>query len=211
MNPDDLTGALHATRERILALKKDPRWTSVFVFKNHGPASGATREHPHMQLLGLPFLPDQIVWELAAARRQFAASQQCPWCPQSDVETGAVFANDSFLARSPHAPRFPFETHLLPKRHCSNFELTRDSELPDLAQALQTVIGALHRTLRSPDYNAVLITGPLQGGPLEYYHWRIEILPRLGIMAGFEFGAGCHINSVPPEEAARRLRQAIQD
>jgi len=43
---------------------------------------------------------------------------------------------------------------------------------------------------------------------LQYdYHWRIEIMPRLTKVAGFEWGTGLYINPVPPEEAARQLRE----
>jgi UDPglucose--hexose-1-phosphate uridylyltransferase len=37
-------------------------------------------------------------------------------------------------------------------------------------------------------------------------HWRIELLPRLNPLAGLELATGVHINPVPPEKAAARLR-----
>jgi UDPglucose--hexose-1-phosphate uridylyltransferase len=40
-----------------------------------------------------------------------------------------------------------------------------------------------------------------------YYHWHLEITPRLTGVAGFEWGTGFYINPMPPEEAARALRQ----
>jgi len=39
-----------------------------------------------------------------------------------------------------------------------------------------------------------------------YYHWHVEILPKLSIDAGFELGTGVQITIVEPEEAARFLR-----
>jgi len=39
-------------------------------------------------------------------------------------------------------------------------------------------------------------------------HWHIEVLPRLSVLAGLELGAGIYVNTLPPEEAARRLRDA---
>ena len=35
--------------------------------------------------------------------------------------------------------------------------------------------------------------------------WRLVLLPRLTILAGLELGAGIFVNTLPPEEAARRL------
>ena len=37
-------------------------------------------------------------------------------------------------------------------------------------------------------------------------HWHFELLPRLTVFAGLEFGAGIYPNWLPPEEAAARLR-----
>jgi UDPglucose--hexose-1-phosphate uridylyltransferase len=34
------------------------------------------------------------------------------------------------------------------------------------------------------------------------------LFPRLSILAGLELGAGVFVNSVPPDEAAERLRNA---
>jgi UDPglucose--hexose-1-phosphate uridylyltransferase len=36
--------------------------------------------------------------------------------------------------------------------------------------------------------------------------WHIDIVPRLRVAAGIELGAGIHVNPLPPEEAAARLR-----
>ncbi|MCA1029429.1 DUF4931 domain-containing protein [Bacillus timonensis] len=39
--------------ERWIALSKDPEYSSVLFFKNHGPHSGGSLSHPHMQIVGL--------------------------------------------------------------------------------------------------------------------------------------------------------------
>jgi UDPglucose--hexose-1-phosphate uridylyltransferase len=36
--------------------------------------------------------------------------------------------------------------------------------------------------------------------------WHIELLPRLSVLAGLELGAGIYVNSLPPEQAAAKLR-----
>ena len=38
--------------------------------------------------------------------------------------------------------------------------------------------------------------------------WHLELLPRLSVLAGLELGAGVYINTLAPEEAAVRLRDA---
>ncbi|OGB87758.1 hypothetical protein A3J44_04065 [candidate division WOR-1 bacterium RIFCSPHIGHO2_02_FULL_45_12] len=42
---------------------------------------------------------------------------------------------------------------------------------------------------------------------LEYYHWFIQVIPRVTGIAGFELGSGIYINTVIPEEGARFLRE----
>ena len=38
------------------------------------------------------------------------------------------------------------------------------------------------------------------------FHWYIDVVPRLSIVAGFEMGSGVFVNIVTPEVAASRLR-----
>ena len=39
-------------------------------------------------------------------------------------------------------------------------------------------------------------------------HWHLELVPRLSTLAGLELGAEIYVNSVGPETAAARLRDA---
>ena len=41
-----------------------------------------------------------------------------------------------------------------------------------------------------------------------YFHWHIEVIPRLLPLPGLAWDGGIHINPVPPEEAAQALRDA---
>jgi UDPglucose--hexose-1-phosphate uridylyltransferase len=43
----------------------------------------------------------------------------------------------------------------------------------------------------------------------ERFCWRIDVLPRLSELAGLEVGTGIHLNALPPERAAERLREAL--
>lgn len=46
---------------------------------------------------------------------------------------------------------------------------------------------------------------------IKYYHWHVEVLPRVAHLAGFEWGTGFFINAVGPEEAARQLRKVLSE
>src|SRR5258708_13600879 len=69
------------------------------------------------------------------------------------------------------------------------------------------LIKAVH-VLDDPAYNLVLHSSPIQDNTNDYYHWHLEIMPKLTKTAGFEWGTGFYINPTPPEEAARFLREA---
>jgi UDPglucose--hexose-1-phosphate uridylyltransferase len=43
-----------------------------------------------------------------------------------------------------------------------------------------------------------------------YYHWHLEVYPRLSIWAGFEKNTGMYINTVKPETSAEELRKTLQ-
>ena len=109
---------------------------------------------------------------------------------------------------APYAPRFPFETWILPKRHESSFENASSKTYESLAKALKLLLNKSERVLDSPAYNLVIHTGPLQEPGLDHYHWHVEFMPKLTKTAGFEWGTGFYINPTPPEEAARFLREA---
>jgi UDPglucose--hexose-1-phosphate uridylyltransferase len=70
------------------------------------------------------------------------------------------------------------------------------------------VLKKIDAILDTPPYNFVVHTSPLDAEESEYYHWHIEIMPKLTKIAGFEWGSGFYINPTPPEEAAEFLREA---
>ena len=203
---------LWAFRDRIVDLKKDKRFKYILIFKNHGEAAGASLEHPHCQLIALPILPKQVVEEIEGSKQYFVYKERCIYCDviRQELESGVrvVSENEDFLTLAPYAPRFPFETWILPKLHESAFENSATHVYENLARALKTLLSKIDSVLDFPAYNFVLHTSPVQNGAVDYYHWHIEVMPKLTKVAGFEWGTGFYINPTPPEEAARFLREA---
>ncbi len=66
-------------------------------------------------------------------------------------------------------------------------------------------MGKLRDVLEDPALNVLIHTTPVQDPESPYYHWHIEIMPKLTHVAGFEWGTGCYINPVSPERAAELL------
>jgi UDPglucose--hexose-1-phosphate uridylyltransferase len=199
-------------RDRILDLKKDRRFKYILIFKNHGETAGASLEHPHSQLIALPIVPIYVAEELEGARRYFEYKERCVFCDviHQETESGirVIAENEDFLTIAPYAPRFPFETWILPKRHESAFEHSSSHVFENLAKALKLLLGKAERVLDNPPYNLVIHTSPVQDPTHDHYHWHIEFMPKLTRTAGFEWGTGFYINPTPPEESAKFLREA---
>jgi UDPglucose--hexose-1-phosphate uridylyltransferase len=209
---------LHAFRDRLVDLHRDPRFRYVLIFKNHGEWAGATLEHPHCQLIAMPIIPKNIDEELTGARRYFELKERCVFCDIVQQELAAtelsrvVLESERFLAIEPFAPRFPFETWIMPRHHVSTFHTMEDpDEILELAGVLKNTLQRLNLALSRPPYNFVLHTAPVRNGTAEYYHWHLEITPKLTRVAGFEIGSGFYINPTPPEDAARFLREITVD
>ena len=212
MSESEIERVLYAFRDRIQDLKKDRRFRYILIFKNHGAAAGATLEHTHSQLIALPIVPDFVREEIEGARRHFTAKERCVFCDiiKQEVSAGTrvIIENADLIALAPYAPRFPFETWLLPRRHSSRFEDAPRHEYEGLARILKSVLVRIDRTLDRPAYNLIIHSSPFTEENNDYYHWHVEVIPKLTKVAGFEWGTGFYINPTAPEEAARVLRDA---
>jgi UDPglucose--hexose-1-phosphate uridylyltransferase len=212
LTPKKIEDVLWAFRDRILDLKKDRRFKYILLFKNHGEAAGASLEHSHSQLIALPILPIYVTEELQGAKQYYIYKERCVFCDiirqETDSGIRVVAENEDFLTLAPYAPRFPFESWILPKRHESAFENSSSHMFENLAKALKLLLMKADRVLDNPPYNLVVHTSPVQDPTNEYYHWHIEFMPKLTKTAGFEWGTGFYINPTPPEEAAKFLREA---
>jgi UDPglucose--hexose-1-phosphate uridylyltransferase len=206
---DVFRDAARAYRERLLDLKKDRRLAYGLIFKNVGRRAGASIAHNHSQLIATPVVPIRVKQEMGGAKQFFDYRGRCIYCDilrqERSAKSRVVLDAGSFVAIVPYAARFAFETWVVPARHSSHFEDTTDAELDAFSDTILTVLGRLERLLGTPPYNFVIHTSPLHDGPLEHYHWHLEIMPRVAQTAGFEWGSGFYINPVLPEEAAKYL------
>jgi UDPglucose--hexose-1-phosphate uridylyltransferase len=188
------------------------------VFKNHKPAAGSTKiRHCRSQLIALPVCPKSVKGELDGSKRYYEYKDRCVYCDiisqELEFKQRLVLDIDGFVAITPFASRFPFETWILPKEHSADFANIKDDNITNLAKILKEVLLRLNKLLSDPPYNYILHTAPYRRPKAGYwssiahdYHWHIEIIPRLTKVAGFEWGTGFYINPTPPEDAASFLK-----
>jgi UDPglucose--hexose-1-phosphate uridylyltransferase len=207
----EIASVLAAYRERMLDLRRDLRLKYVMLFKNNGTAAGASLDHPHSQLIALPVVPSVVADEMKGARKHYRLKERCVFCDivRQELKERArlVYENEGFVVIEPYAPKFPFETWVLPRTHKPRFESSNQHDFALLSNALKISLQKLNVALDDPPYNFILHTTPFHEDDPPYYHWHLEIMPTLIQVAGFEWGSGFYINPTPPEEAARHLRE----
>lgn len=200
-----------AYKERISDLKRDMRLKYIMVFKNYGYSAGATLAHSHSQLIATPIVPKRVKEEIKGARSYYDYKERCVFCDMVNQELSdasrVVSENDEFIAFCPFAARFPFEVWILPKSHGSNYEDIQKNSTINLASMMKEVLKKLAQALDTPPFNYVIHNAPLRESQMPYYHWHIEIIPKLIQVAGFEWGTGHYINPTTPEESAKFLRE----
>lgn len=208
-------------RVRIEDLCHDKRFAYVLVFKNHGTSAGASLGHAHSQVIATPIVPKRVLEELSGAKAHWKLKRRSIFMDILDQELDSgerlVYQNGQMVAVCPYASTFPFEIHIYPRHQCADFRKASPEELAGLADALKVCLGKLLRSLGDVSYNFLLHTAPNDsslGGADEdfplldaYYHWHIELFPRLARTAGFEWGTGFYINPTTPEDAAKFMRE----
>ena len=201
---------LLAAAARVQDLKRDQRFRYIVIFKNHGAAAGASLDHSHSQLIALPIVPREVRDEVDGARVHYEKKERCVFCDilRQEAADGRrlIAENADMVAVAPFAPRFPFETWILPRRHQSLFEDAPRQAYPALARLLVDILRRMNKALRVPPYNLPIHSAPVGEPAGEYYHWHMEIIPKLTKVAGFEWATGFYLNPTPPEEAAQVLR-----
>lgn len=196
----DLERLVSVYKDRYLHYISQEGVEYVSIFKNWGRVAGASLSHTHTQLVALPIVPPALKREMEA----ITSAPRCPYCSLAEREAASerlVFENDGFVLIAPFWSQVPYETWILPKKHVSDLDLD-PVDLRGLAEVLGEALRRLDQLLSVPPYNYMISQLPDRR-----YHLNIKIKPAISTMAGFEKNTGIFINTVPPETAARQLRE----
>jgi UDPglucose--hexose-1-phosphate uridylyltransferase len=201
--------------ERYQVLIKKPNVELITIFRNNGPGAGTSLRHPHSQIIASPIIPIHIRHMIEEAVRYFDTMGRCIYCNMINQEKilgkRVILETDYFVAFAPFFSRSPFETWILPKKHKASFATISNIEKKDLARVLIDILKRLYHGLDNPDYNYMIHSAPYQEDPADYYHWHLQILPKLYKVAGFELGSGIYLNGTSPEENAKYLKEIKAD
>jgi len=199
---------------RMQTHSKNPFIEYVLAYKNYGVAAGSRNiGHSRSQIMSVPVLPMRVEDKTCGAQKYFDYHERCLFCDMVRQELQSrervVVENDHFVAITPFASRFPFETWILPKDHRSDFAEGIKNHVDPLAGIMKDILLRLKIGLNDPAYNYMIQTCPVKKSASfqDYYHWHIEVMPRLTRVAGFERGTGFYICPIPPEMTAAFLRE----
>ncbi|UCF73298.1 MAG: galactose-1-phosphate uridylyltransferase [Deltaproteobacteria bacterium] len=208
-------GVISSYIERYRALIRRPNIELITIFRNNGPRAGTSIRHPHSQIIASPIVPIHIRHVVEEAVRYYDTMGTCIYCNMMDQEKVSgkrvISESEHFLVIAPFFSRSPFETWILPKKHRASFAKISTLEKRDLAGVLINILSRLYHGLDDPDYNYMIHSAPYQEDPADYYHWHVQILPKLYEVAGFELGSGIYLNSTCPEENAQYLKEIRAD
>lgn len=207
---EEVESVIDAYISRYLSLKKEKCVAYILIFHNHGPSAGATVGHPHSQIIALPIIPLDVSRSLKGSEKYFVKHGKCAHCEVLKKEfrdnKRIIIKNKDFVAISPFASHFSFETRIYPIKHRAKFEEINDSEKKNLAQILRQTLAKVRKAMNDTNFNFFIHTAPVKSENFLHYHWHLEILPRTNIWAGLELGSGTEVVKIPPEEAAKILR-----
>jgi UDPglucose--hexose-1-phosphate uridylyltransferase len=210
MPPEAVEGVISSYIDRYQALIKRPTVELITIFRNNGPRAGTSIRHPHSQIIASPVVPIHIRHVVEEAVRYFDTMGTCIYCnlieQERVLEERVISETEHFIAIAPFFSRSPFEAWILPKTHRASFAKISPIERKDLAGILVDILSRLYHGLGDPDYNYMVHSAPYQEDPADYYHWHIQILPKLSEVAGFELGSGIYLNSTTPEQCAQYLK-----
>ncbi|MCU0666071.1 MAG: galactose-1-phosphate uridylyltransferase [Candidatus Omnitrophica bacterium] len=196
---------------RINDLTHDHRFKYIMLFRNYGPAAGASLEHPHTQLVALPMVPKNVMEELSGAKAYYDYRERCVFCDvirqELEDKQRIILENKHFACFCPFVSRFPFEIWITPKHHKGHFCQMTQEELPEFCAILKDTITKIKKIFPNLSYNFIVHSSPINGdSEVESYHWHLEFMPKLTRVAGFEWGTGFYYVATSPETAAQYLK-----
>ena len=207
-----LERVIHAYIDRLRELSAKPYVKYVSIFRNYGQLAGASLSHAHSQVIATPVIPVIIQEELDASKAFYGEQGKCVFCDIIEQESKSprlVYEDSDFIVFAPYASINPMEFWIMPKKHAANILDLDDAEVSAFAKTLKASLKGLKDLVNDPPYNYgfhLAINKEAQ----DYYHWHLEVYPKLSIWAGFEISTGTYINTITPETAAESLRKAIK-
>ena len=173
---------LTAYRDRFNFYRKKGQ---VLIFTNYGKEAGASIEHPHSQLVVIPF---QI--NLDTLSRE----------PLNNL----VEETPRFNVYCPDFSQWPYELWISAKKENTMFGDISENGIIELATLFKKYFNKLEHIFKKHSITHLPYGYNFYIHPKE--NWYVRIIPRFVHRAGFELGTGLSVNVVDPIDAAKQYR-----
>ncbi|MFH1247344.1 MAG: DUF4931 domain-containing protein [Candidatus Micrarchaeota archaeon] len=193
LNETQLTLLFEAYVNRFNAISEKKGVEYTFLFKNHGKEGGASINHEHSQIVGLPFIP-----EIPACEFKMHSEKKCSYC--SLARENVVFQNSEFAVVRPSFARFELECWVIPKKHIYNFIQFNEKTALAFMETLQETVKRIKR--KTENYNIVFHASCKN----KKIHFHAEVYPRTSVYAGLELGTGIIANIMDDKTALKILK-----
>jgi UDPglucose--hexose-1-phosphate uridylyltransferase len=212
---DEVNAVTHLWRDLYSDLAS--RYVTVMFFENSGEPIGQTQFHPHGQAYGVSIIPPVLQLELETVIQDDISGRGCTFCrvrAELSSDIYEVTSNGTWQAFLPPYVRYPYETHLYPRRHAANLGLMQDEELRDLAEILVCVIRGYNALYEGAMAPMPYLLGIHQLAD-ERFHAHVEIQAigrapgKLKYAASSESLWGLWTNDSLPAQKAQELRAAV--
>lgn len=211
MTLEEVKNIISAYLNRYKKFKENPNNLITVIFKNYGAMAGQTQPHSHTQIIGSRIVPLHIRYLLHEAEKHFDNYGSCVFCDILHYELKEkirlIYQNDDYVAFVSYAAGSEHETWIMPKLHNAGLDYMEDKMVDSLSDIVRIVLRKFQMAIDNPDFNFVIRTAPYPLSNVPFYHWHIQFLPRTKISGGFERGTRIQVNTILPEESAKRLRE----
>lgn len=175
--------------ERLSGMNERSDVAMALAFRNEGAAGGASLDHPHSHVIGLPEIPQTLL----------DSTSDCRICAELQRRDLILATRGGLVAWCPDPSVTPWEIAIAPATHRAGFGM--DDDPFDFAALLRSALDAWQE-LGIRAGNWVLI--PARND--EIGHTRMSLHPRVSGHAGFELATGWMINIIPTSRAVEELR-----
>jgi UDPglucose--hexose-1-phosphate uridylyltransferase len=214
----DIRQVIDTWAEQTLSLGKESVVNAVTIFENRGAMMGASNAHPHGQIWTNQHLPDEMIRETTRQALHLEERGTCLLCDYTALELNRgeriVCANNEFVALVPFWAVWPFETLVVPRRHCGSLDALDARGRNGFAQVLNELTRRYDELFGVVfPYSMGVHQRPTDGQAHAGWHLHAHFYPPLlrsatvrKFMVGYEMLAGAQ-RDITPETAAARLRE----
>ncbi|MBZ0278701.1 MAG: UDP-glucose--hexose-1-phosphate uridylyltransferase [Anaerolineae bacterium] len=212
----DIRSVIEVWVEQTVDLGKTYRW--VQVFENKGEIMGCSNPHPHGQVWGTDWLPNEVTQE-DRQQREYYAQHGTPLLMdylrlESERQERIVVENADWVAVVPYWAMWPFEILLLPRRHVLRLPDLSAQEREGLADILKRLLTRYDNLFQTPfPYSMGWHAAPNDDADNNHWQLHAHFYPPLlrsaavkKFMVGFEMLAESQ-RDLTAEQAAGRLRE----